>query len=130
MLIDRATAYSTILVNLASDEKLVQFKIYSYANDAVYPVQETLTMQTGSVYGSAENPVVLNGTFNIVLTPPQVNLVSHQNTYRLTWNAVPNANNYRIYSCSEPTELFVWCTQLQIYIGKFPLPNKNVSSRL
>ncbi|HOE55480.1 MAG TPA: gingipain R, partial [Candidatus Cloacimonas acidaminovorans] len=102
VLIDRATAYSTILVNLASDGELVQFKIYSYANDAVYPVQETLTMQTGSVYGSAENPVVLNGTFNIVLTPPQVNLVSHQNTYRLTWNAVPNANNYRIYSCSEP----------------------------
>ena len=102
VLIDRATAYSTILVNLAASGELVTFKIYSYANDTVYPVQETLTMQTGNVYGSAENPVVLNGTTNIVLTPPQVNLVSYQNSYRLTWNAVPNANNYRIYSCSEP----------------------------
>ena len=59
-------------------------------------------MQTGNVYGSAESPVTLNGTTNIVLTPPQVNLLSYQNSYRLSWNAVPNANNYRIYSCSEP----------------------------
>ena len=102
VLIDRVTAYSTILVNLAADGELVTFKIYSYISDTVYPVQETLTMQTGNVYGSAENPVVLNGTTNIVLTPPQVNLVSYQNSYRLTWNAVPNANNYLIYSCSEP----------------------------
>jgi len=102
VLIDRATAYSTILVNLAAEGEMVQFKIYSSANDTVYPVQETLTMQTGNVYGSAESPVTLNGTTNIVLTPPQVNLVSYQNSYRLSWNAVPNANNYLIYSCSEP----------------------------
>jgi len=102
VLIDRATTYSTILVNLAAEGEMVQFKIYSSANDTVYPVQETLTMQTGNVYGSAESPVTLNGTTNIVLTPPQVNLLSYQNSYRLSWNAVPNANNYRIYSCSEP----------------------------
>lgn len=100
-LIDRSTAYSTLLVNLASSGETITFKIYSYAGDTIYPVQESMPMNTGAVYGESE-PVPLNGTLNIVIETPTTTISSISGGARISWNAVPFANNYKVYACSEP----------------------------
>ena len=100
-LIDRSTAYSTLLVNLASSGETITFKIYSYAGDTIYPVQESTPMNTGAVYGESE-PVPLNGTLNIVIETPTTTISSISGGARISWNAVPFANNYKVYACSEP----------------------------
>ncbi len=53
VLIDRSTAYSTLLVNLANSGETVSFKIYSYAEDTIYPVIGNHAMNTGAVLAKA-----------------------------------------------------------------------------
>ncbi len=101
VLIDRSTAYSTLLVNLASSGETVSFKIYSYADDTIYPVVETMPMNTGAVYGQSE-PVPLNGTLSVVIETPTTTLNSVSGGARLSWNAVQYANNYKVFACSDP----------------------------
>lgn len=101
VLINRSIAYATLLVNLASSGETVSFKIYSHTADTVYPVVETMPMDTGAVYGET-TPVPLDGTLNIVLSAPAISILSTPTGARLTWNAVQNANGYKVYACSEP----------------------------
>lgn len=101
VLIDRSTAYTTMLVNLANSGETISFQIYSYGEDTIYPVPETMPMNTGTVYGESE-PVPLNGTLNIVIATPTTVINSISGGARLSWNAVQYANNYKIYACSEP----------------------------
>ncbi len=101
VMIDRAVAYTTLVVNLANSGETVSFKIYSYTTDTIYPVQEEMAMSAGEVYGETE-PVPLNGTMNLFIASPVIAIQSTETGARLTWNAVMHANSYRIYACSEP----------------------------
>ncbi|MDD4309380.1 MAG: Ig-like domain-containing protein, partial [Candidatus Cloacimonetes bacterium] len=101
VLIRRSVAYTTLVVNLATSGETVNFKIYSHSADAIYPVPEEMPMVTGAVYGETE-PVPLNGTLEAVIAAPTVQMISTISGARISWNAVSNANNYKVYSCSEP----------------------------
>ncbi len=101
VMIDRAVAHTTLVVNLAASGETVSFKIYSYSTDTIYPVQEEMAMNTGVVYGETE-PVPLNGTMDLFIASPAVAIQSTEGGARLSWNAVTHANSYRIYTCNEP----------------------------
>jgi len=105
VLIDRSTAYTTMVVNLANSGETIYFQIYSHSDDTIYPVQESLPMDTGAVYGESE-PVPLNGTLNVVLAAPNASISSLSGSARLTWSAVQYANNYKVYACSDPFGTF------------------------
>ncbi len=107
VLIDRAVAYTTLVVNLASDDEVVSFKIYAHATDTIYPVPEELPVESGAVYGETE-PVPLNGTLAIVLAAPQLAIQNTVSGTQLQWNAVTHANNYKIYACTEPYGTFTY----------------------
>lgn len=99
-LVGRLNPYADFSVNLAANET-VNFKIYSYASDEVYPVQEVLPMQPGTVYGEG-SPVPLNGTTNLVLVAPLATLQSLAGNTRLSWEAVPHAESYTVLASSDP----------------------------
>lgn len=102
VVIDRSTAYSTLLVNLASSGETVNFKIYSYAQDTIYPVPDLIDMEFGVVYGSNEDPVPLNGTNTISIATPVLAASTISGIPQLSWNAVNYANRYRILASGEP----------------------------
>jgi len=97
VLIGRDNAYATVVVNLASSGETVGFKIYSYANDTIYPVQESMPMETGASYGSSD-PVPLNGTLAVVIAAPIVSITGNS----ISWAAVQFANNYKVFASSDP----------------------------
>jgi len=99
-LLGRQNAYADFQLNLAASET-VNFRIYSYLEDVVYPVQETLPMEPGVEYGSSE-PVNLNGTFDLVLSAPSASLQTLSGSSRVVWSAVPHAEGYTVYACPEP----------------------------
>ncbi|MCK9310574.1 MAG: Ig-like domain-containing protein, partial [Candidatus Cloacimonetes bacterium] len=101
VMIDRAFAYTTLVVNLANSGETVSFQIYAHATDTVYPVQETMPMATGAVYGDT-TPVPLNGTLNVTIAQPTLVIQSTISGTKLTWAEVPHANNYQIWACNEP----------------------------
>ncbi len=98
--ISRTTANTSLQVNLSGSET-VNFKVYSYAMDTVYPVQEVLPMQPGMVYGDG-SPIPLNGTSNLVLAVPSVQILATGASIQITWNAVPHADIYNVFYCTEP----------------------------
>jgi len=98
--ITRTSAHTSFQVSLSGSET-VEFKVYSYASDTVYPVQEVLPMQPGIVYGDG-SPIPLNGTTNLVLAVPSVQMLVIGTTVSISWNAVPHADSYKVIYCSEP----------------------------
>lgn len=101
VLIDRSTAYTTLVVNLANPGETVSFKIYSYAQDTIYPVPDILPMDFGVVYGES-TPVPLNGTATISIATPAISVTTVAGTPRLSWSSVNYANRYRILASSDP----------------------------
>jgi hypothetical protein len=101
VLIGKAVAYTTLVVNLANSGETVSFKIYAHATDTVYPVPEEMPMTSGVVYGET-TPVPLNGTLAVVIAQPMLAIETTVSGSRLTWEDVPNATNYQIWACSEP----------------------------
>ena len=101
VLIDRSTAYTTLVVNLANPGETVSFKIYSYAQDTIYPVPDILPMDFGVVYGES-TPVPLNGTATISIATPAISVTTVAGTPRLSWSSVNYANRYRILASSNP----------------------------
>ncbi len=102
--IGRLNAYASFDVNLAGTET-VTFQIYSYLDDVVYPVQEVLPMEPGETYGEG-SPVPLNGTTTLVLVAPLTTIQSVSGTTRISWEAVPHADSYTVYTCSEPSGMY------------------------
>ncbi|MDY0151547.1 MAG: C25 family cysteine peptidase [Candidatus Cloacimonas sp.] len=100
-LVERSTAHTTLDVNLANPGEVVTFKIYCYTEDTVYAVPEVIPMDPGTTYGDIE-PVVLNGTNDVVMAIPTLSIQSTSLGAKLSWNAVPFAGVYIIYSCTEP----------------------------
>ncbi len=100
-LIRRASATTTLDVNLANPGEVVTFKIYCYTEDTVYMVPEVMPMDPGTIYGETE-PVVLNGTSNVVLVAPVANIQQTMLGTKLSWNAVQFAGTYQVWHCTEP----------------------------
>ncbi len=97
------TAYVTLLVNLASDEENVSFKIFDCSTETIYPVLETYNLHFGEELG----PILLNGVSSIELASPVVSLFHSTEGYVLSWNAIPYATQYKIYrSTLSPYEGF------------------------
>ncbi len=105
VLVDRATAHATLIVNLAGDNETVTFKIYSYAQDTIYPVENELPVTTGGTYGDT-TPIPLNGSDIVTLSAPAVTAVTTETGLRIAWNAVSNATNYKVYACDTPYGTF------------------------
>jgi len=101
VLIDRSTANTTLVVNLANAGETVTFNIYSYSQDTIYPVPDILPMEFGAVYGES-TPVPLNGSNSISIATPAIAVTTVSGTPRLSWGSVNYANRYRILACSEP----------------------------
>ncbi|OQB07620.1 MAG: MAM domain protein [Candidatus Cloacimonetes bacterium ADurb.Bin211] len=100
---DNGIAYTTLLVNLATDSENISFKIFACSTETVYPVLETYNLHFGEELG----PINLNGVSSIELNSPIINLSTSAQGYLLSWNAVPYANQYKIYrSIVNPYEGF------------------------
>ncbi len=100
-MVERNTATTSLDVNLAAPGEVVTFKIYCYEEDTVYDVPEVLPMDPGTTYGEQE-PVVLNGTSNVVMSTPQLSIQNGAMGAKLVWNPVQFAGTYQIWACTEP----------------------------
>jgi len=100
---DNGMTYTTLFVNLAVDGENISFKIFECGTVTIYPVQEIYNLHFGETVG----PINLNGISSIELTSPIVSLSPSAQGYVLSWNAVPYANQYKIYrSTVNPYEGF------------------------
>ncbi|PKN71775.1 MAG: hypothetical protein CVU50_10100, partial [Candidatus Cloacimonetes bacterium HGW-Cloacimonetes-3] len=101
-MVERSTATTSLDVNLASPGEVVTFKIYCYTEDTVYMVPEVMPMDPGNTYGDETEPVVLNGTTNVVLVAPIASIQQTTLGTKISWNAVQFAGTYQVWSCTEP----------------------------
>lgn len=115
-------AYCTLLVNLASQGETLRYRIYSYSQNAIYPVTELMSMRFGTVYGQPQ-PVLLNGTNTITLAQPELSISRSGTTYNLTWTRVPNANLYKVYRSDNPNGPFTQIVSTSLLYYSFSSSN-------
>lgn len=97
-------AYVTLLVNLASPDENVSFKIYDYSADLAYDALETYRMNFAQVLGTSENPVPISVSEIVVLDPPVIDPIStidEASGYAFTWQPVAHATEYQIFRSLE-----------------------------
>ncbi|MDP2172552.1 MAG: C25 family cysteine peptidase [Candidatus Cloacimonadaceae bacterium] len=94
-------AYVTILVNLSGARETITLRVYSYAQDLVYPVAGTYNLGFGDVLGELD-PLPINGSMITVLDTPVVNGFMSPSGFVLEWNPVPHADFYEIWHAELP----------------------------
>jgi len=104
-IVSRNTAYATLLINLNQANELVTFKVYSYSQDMIYDVIETLQLTFGDIIGQ-DQPENINGTALIALDTPEPVLLFSINGVYISWSPVAHADRYKVYSCDRPDGVF------------------------
>ncbi len=101
VVIDRATAYATLLVQLNDPNEHVELKVYSYALDSVYDVQQIYQLGFGEVVG-LDTPEPIDGIVEITLQKPVAMISASTHGIRIEWQAIARADLYRIFVYAEP----------------------------
>jgi hypothetical protein len=101
IVIANGQAYSTILVNLASDNENVSFKVYDNSVDLIYQTSVTQALTYGQVLGEiTPHPISVSST--VSLAAPVVTIVKVATGMKLTWAQVNGATQYKIYCSLNP----------------------------
>ncbi len=94
-------AYTTLLVNIASETDSVIFRLYDASADVIYQTANPRHLTFGEILGS---PIVYNLRFSSIahLDAPVVMFEPVAQGIKLSWEAVSNANQYLIYASEDP----------------------------
>lgn len=104
VVVQRNNAYVTMLVNLATDNEVITFKIYDASTDQILTDIQTLTLSFGEVVGdTTPHPIVVNSA---PLEAPVVTITTNGTGIRLSWNPVAGANSYQVYGSFYPDHGF------------------------
>ena len=96
-------AYVTLVVNLASNGEEVSFKIYDYSASLAYDAIETYTLNYNQVIGTTDNPVPISVVEITSLDAPVITSITKvDGGFKVTWNAVDNAESYQVYRATDP----------------------------
>ncbi len=96
-------AYVTLVVNLASNGEEVSFKIYDYSASLAYDAIETYTLNYNQVIGTTDNPVPISVVEITSLDAPVITSITKvTGGFKVTWNAVDNADSYKVYRATDP----------------------------
>ena len=96
-------AYVTLVVNLASNGEEVSFKIYDYSASLTYDAIETYTLNYNQVIGTTDNPVPISVVEITSLDAPVITSITKvDGGFKVTWNAVDNAESYQVYRATDP----------------------------
>jgi hypothetical protein len=96
-------AYVTLVVNLASNGEEVSFKIYDYSASLAYDAIETYTLNYNQVIGTTDNPVPISVDEITSLDAPVITSITKvDGGFKVTWNAVDNAESYQVYRATDP----------------------------
>lgn len=105
IIVNRNTAYATLLVQLNQPNEILSIKVYSYAQDIIYDVDQTYQLGYGEVLGEDE-PIEIDGTALLALQTPSPSLIAGSTSVRIQWEAIPNADRYKVYGSNNPTSGF------------------------
>ena len=103
VVINSGNAYVTLIVNLASDDETISFKIYDYSANLTYDANQTYTLGYGEVIGTTESPVPISVIEITELdTPVITGITKIDGGFSITWNAVENADYYEVWRATDP----------------------------
>ena len=109
VVINSGNAYVTLIVNLASDDETISFKIYDYSANLTYDANQTYTLGYGEVIGTTESPVPISVIEITELDTPVITGISKiDGGFSITWNAVENADYYEVWRATVPMEPMKW----------------------
>lgn len=95
-------AYVSLQMQLSQPNEPISFRLFRYADAAVYPIQGLINPDFGAVIGDPL-PLPLNALTSVVLDPPVITSIQKTATgLRLQWNPVPFATSYKIWRCNTP----------------------------
>ncbi len=97
IVIDNGQSYTTMLVNLNTSGEGVIFKVYDESADIVYSTQTPLNMAYGQVFGEI-TPHPISFSSLVFIEAPVVTIHKVTEGIRLSWDAVPVATQYYVYS--------------------------------
>lgn len=98
---DRYNAYATIIVQLASSNEIVYFRVYSHEYDSIYDANISIQPQFGEEIGS-DLPLEIEAEILSSLNKPLVSIQQQGANLELTWDAVLHADYYEIFFCATP----------------------------
>jgi len=102
-------AFVSLQVYLNGSGEIITLKVFNYGTGDVYPVQQTFVPEPGEVIGGTE-PVPITATYNIVLATPTLTCAFNDTGMNLQWQAVPNADYYKVYRSFDPFGSFDYLT--------------------
>ncbi len=80
----------------------LSFMVYDTITQNVYDLSNTLTFVNNQVTGNPTDPYVFLLTLQEYQTPQNLQIVRLNNTFKLTWDPVPGAISYRVYTSPNP----------------------------
>lgn len=104
--LEAGVAMVNLEVQLSGRREVITLRLYSHAEDDVYPVAEFYQIASGQVIGDDE-PVPMTAVLITELAAPVVtNNTITAGAFTLNWNPVTGAQSYRIYACDTPNGEF------------------------
>jgi hypothetical protein len=79
------------------------FKVYDAVSQSIYDLSNTLTFINNQVTGSPSDPYLFQLQTYQVTAPQNLQLLRSADSVTLSWNPVPNALTYRVYTCQDPS---------------------------
>ncbi|MGI6198739.1 MAG: fibronectin type III domain-containing protein, partial [Candidatus Cloacimonadaceae bacterium] len=100
-------AYVTLVVNLASSGEVVSFKVFDYSANQSYDASQTYTLAYNDVIGSTASPAPISVIAITELNTPVITGITKiSGGFRITWNAVENADVYEVWRATDPYGTF------------------------
>ncbi|HPN41000.1 MAG TPA: agmatine deiminase family protein, partial [Candidatus Cloacimonadota bacterium] len=124
---EAGVAMVSIEVHLSGRREVITLRLYSHAEDDIYPVAEFYQIASGQVIGDDE-PVPMTAVLITELAPPVItNNTINAGAFSLSWNPVTGAQSYRVYACDTPfgdyqllgTTVDHWWTDTQAHDSRF-----------
>ncbi len=107
VVINGGNAYVTLVVNLASSGEVVSFKVFDYSANQSYDASQTYTLAYNDVIGSTASPAPISVIAITELNTPVITGITKiSGGFRITWNAVENADVYEVWRATDPYGTF------------------------
>ena len=104
------TAYITMLINVAENGEIADFKVYDYSADTVYNANYSTEINIGETIGSYPDDLQEIDVLGTLDVPQNVTITTTPDGPNvdvfISWTAVPGATSYTVYRASDPNAVF------------------------
>ncbi len=97
VILNRSQAFTTIDVQSNGSLENIYFKLYDISEDIVIVESNSASITSGEVIGSVEQPFNINMGIVELIAPNNLELEMMGNLVNINWNAIPNADFYKVY---------------------------------